>query len=133
MASGFSKVLSNNILKHILGKESYSLPTQLFVGLFTVAPTADGGGTEVSGYNYSRATAVPANFVVTTNSATTNTALIFPVPSAGWGSIVAAGIFSAATGGSLLGWGTLASPITVNQDDPVKISAAGLVITLTVS
>jgi hypothetical protein len=70
-----------------------------YLALFTVAPGEAGGGTEVTGGSYAR-TAVtfgaPSAGVISNSGAVT-----FPVPSAGWGDVVAWAIMDAASGGNM--------------------------------
>jgi hypothetical protein len=81
--------------------------------LFTVAPGETGGGTEVSGGGYAR-----QSFTLTAASggATSNAAdITFGPATANWGTIVAVGIFDAATGGNMLMYGNLATSKIVNS------------------
>lgn len=91
-----------------LSGQAVTQPTALFVGLFTAAPTSQGGGTEVTGGGYAR---VPAALSLTTGAdpATLSNAaaIAFPTPTADWGSIVDVGIFDAQTGGNLWAFGTV--------------------------
>lgn len=132
MAGGKSDFLENELLDHVLGNAAYSAPSPVFVGLFTATPSDTGGGTEVSGSNYSRASVTnnATNFPAASGGLKSNgTDITFPVPSGSWGTIVAFGIFDASSGGNLLYWG----PITPNQavvaNATVKILAGALDIT----
>lgn len=118
-------------------------PTSLYIGLFTTAPTDAGGGVEVTGGSYARVlvtsaltawagTQAAASTVASTGTSGTtsnNAAITFPAPTANWGSIVAFGIFDAATAGNLLFYGNLTTPKTVNNGDAAPaFSAAALSI-----
>lgn len=119
MAGSKSDYLENKLLDHVLGNTAYSAPGTVYVALYTVAPTDSGGGTEVTGGNYSR--------VAVTNSGTNwetasgglkqnKTAFTFPTASADWGTVLAMGILDAASGGNLLYWATITSKIIYNGD-----------------
>ncbi|HEY9245638.1 MAG TPA: hypothetical protein VIO11_02215, partial [Candidatus Methanoperedens sp.] len=54
--AGMSDYLENKLIDHIFRARSFTAPTQLWVGLLTAAPSDAGGGTEVSGGSYARAT-----------------------------------------------------------------------------
>lgn len=107
------------MLNAVLRATSYSTPSDVYVGLFTTAPTdaytsAIPTGVEVSGNAYQRRVAtwaVPAGSPrVSTNDAT----ITFPTAApATWGIVVAFGIFDASTSGNLLYWNTLTSNIDV--------------------
>ena len=50
----FSNYLSNEILDHVFSGNAFTAPSNYYVALYTVAPTASGGGTEVTGGGYVR-------------------------------------------------------------------------------
>ena len=132
MAS-FSNYLENALLNRVFNGAALSLPSTLYIGLFTAAPTDAGGGTEVSGNNYSRL-AVPAD---TTNFPTATSGLIqnavtltFAIPSGNWGTVTHIGIFDAATAGNLLVWGALNSPRVITSRADVRMNQNPLTITL---
>jgi hypothetical protein len=117
----------------------------LYVGLFTVAPSDSGGGTEVTGGSYARVAvnSTLANWAGTQSTSSTtastgtsgatsnNNSITFPAPTADWGNIVAYGIFDWVTGGNLLVWDTLTSSRSVLNGDPAPLFiAANLSITV---
>lgn len=138
MAGSFSDFLELELLDHVFGNAAYSAPGTLHIALFTVAPSDSGGGTEVgtgTWTNYAR--------VAVTNNATN-----FPAASGGlksngtaisWGvatasgpvTVVAVGIFDAASSGNLLAWADLATSKTVNNGDTPSFAIGELDITLT--
>lgn len=118
----WSTVAETAILSAVFRGVTLTPPATLYFALFTAAPTDAGGGTEVIGAGYARV-AVVAN---TTNfpapsgapSGTSNAgAITFPAPTADWGSIVAIGVFSAATAGTLWAWAALGTVLSVNAGD----------------
>lgn len=118
-----SDYLENAILDHQLGGPDYVRPATVYFALFTVAPTDAGGGTEVSGGNYSRSAVTnnAINFPAASGGNKSNgTAIPFPVPSAGWGLVTHFGIFDAPTGGNLLRWGALTIQKTIDIGDLVN-------------
>jgi hypothetical protein len=123
MAS-LSDYFENKIIDHMLRGQPFTPPSTIYLALFTVAPTDAGGGTEVSGGGYARQafTLTPASGGTSSNSAD----IVFPTATADWGTIVAVGIFDAATGGNLLMWGNLTTSKTVNSGDTFKINAGDL-------
>lgn len=106
-------------------------PTNLYIGLFTAAPSDTGGGTEVTGGSYARVTfasslvnwagtqaAASTTASTGTSGTTSNNAIIaFPAPTANWGVITHFGIFDATSAGNLLIWGALTVSKTVNNGD----------------
>ena len=126
--SKFSDYYENKIIDHMLRAQAFTPPATLYLALYTVAPTDAGGGTEVSGGSYARQT---FSLDAASGGATANSAdITFPEATADWGTIVAVGIFDAATAGNLLMWGNLAASKTVNNGDTFKINAGDLDITV---
>lgn len=83
-------------------------PGALHVALFTAAPSDAGGGTEVTGGNYGRQQITQADGSWAAPSgtprSTSNTADVTWSNVTWTGTVVAWGIFDAATGGNLLAW-----------------------------
>ena len=119
--AGKSDYLENKFLDWLLRGQAFTPPATVYVGLFTATPSDAGGGTEVVGGSYARV-AVASSLVnwagtqgpgtTTTSSGSNgqtsnNVAVTFPTSSASWGTVAWFGVFDAASGGNLLGWGTL--------------------------
>jgi hypothetical protein len=126
--AGFSDYYENKVIDHMLRNQAFTPPATVYVGLYTVAPTDAGGGTEVSGGSYARqaVTLAAASAGATQNSAD----ITFPTATADWGTIVAAGLFDAASAGNLLAWNNLTASKTVNSGDTFKITAGSLTISV---
>jgi hypothetical protein len=116
MAGSKSDYLENELLDHILGNSAgaWDWPSSplatVYIALYTAAPTDAGGGTEVTGGSYARATVAntAANWPAAASGAKANgTQINFATSTASWGTIVAFGIFDALSGGNLLYWGEL--------------------------
>ena len=126
MPGSKSDYLENKLLDHVLTNTAYTSPTTVYVGLYTVAPTDAGGGTEVTGNNYARES---VSFASAVAGETSNDAEVeFGTPSATWGEVVAFGVFDADTAGNLLYWGDLTNAKTINSGDVVKMLVAELQI-----
>lgn len=130
--SGKGNSFSNKILDLLLSAQTFSPPATLYIALYTVTPTAAGGGTEVSGGSYARValTANLTNFPAAAGQSKTNgVAIDFGTASANWGSIVAATAMDASSGGNIVYWGPLATARQVNSGDPFKINAGNAIFT----
>lgn len=141
--SAMSDYLENKLVDHLFRAQSLAAPATLYIGLLTAAPSDSGGGTEVSGNSYARATVTSslANWAGTQSAGSTvassgtggqtsnNAAITFATPSGTWGTVSHFGIYDAATGGNLLFWGSLTISKTINQGDTVSFPAASLTIT----
>lgn len=139
MAGSFSDFLEDELLDHVFGNAAYTAPATLHIGLFTAAPTDAGGGTEVSTgvwTNYARqaVTNNATNFPAASGGAKSNgTAISFGAAtiSGAAPTVVAMGVFDAATAGNLLAWADLATNKTVNDGDTPSFAAGDLDLTLT--
>jgi len=125
--------LANKYLSTFRGS-TYTPPSNLYFCLFTAMPSAGDGtggiqGTEVTGNGYTRvavsrsaagnqfnvsagvnADATPGQHLFNEN------AITFPRPTGSWGDVVAWGIADASTGGRLLMYEALPSPLPVTQN-----------------
>jgi len=126
-----STAKSASLLENICGKSaqvSIGSHQNCWLGLFTTKPNdAGSGGVEVgSGKNYSRVNIY--TLMTATNRSAVNSydinfnAAIDPSDpdaqsGADWGTIVAFGLFTSRTGGTLYAWGDLDSPVTVNTQN----------------
>jgi hypothetical protein len=129
MAGSFTDYLEDKILKHVFTNTAYTSPTTVYVGLFTVAPTDTGGGTEISGSGYARKSA--AFTVSGTGTLATNSAAIeFDTATGSWGTIVAIAVFDALTTGNMLAWADLTTSKTIVSGDVLRIPIGDLDITL---
>ncbi|CAB4135806.1 hypothetical protein UFOVP573_129 [uncultured Caudovirales phage] len=126
MAGNLSDYLENKLLDHFLGTTTFTKPTTVYVGLYTVAPTDAGGGTQVTGGSYARQT---ATFSAAASGTTSNTANIdfAGMPAA---TTVAIGVFDALTSGNLLLWGTLTANKTTDAGDTLRIATGDLDISI---
>lgn len=126
MAGNLSDYLENKLIDHFLGTGAYTMPTTIYVGLYTVVPTDAGGGTQVTGGSYARQL---ATFSASSGGATSNTTNIdfTGMPAA---TTVAIGIFDAITSGNLLLWGTLTTNKTTDAGDTLRIATGDLDISI---
>lgn len=133
MAGSFSDFLELELLDHVFGAAAYTAPATVYVALFTAAPTDAGSGTEVTGGSYARAAVTnnATNFPAAAAGAKSNgTEITFAAATANWGTIVAFGVFDAASAGNLLAWADLAVNKTVNNGDTAKFAVNDLDLTL---
>jgi hypothetical protein len=126
-----SDYLENLIIDHLFRSRTWPKPTALYAALFTGSPSDAGGGTEVAGGSYARVNLPPsdANWKATQGGTTGNSsgttgqtsnavAIVFPSPTADWGTVSYYGIFDAASGGNLLLWDVLTTSRTILAGDP---------------
>lgn len=128
--AAISDYLEQAILNHWLRNTAMAAPpANVYIALFTAAPSDAVGGTEVTGGNYARAAvstsgagafSAPGTAGVSSNPA----AIVFGTPTANWGTITHIGIFDALTAGNLLFHGALTTARVVNNGDAAPQFAA---------
>jgi len=119
--------LETSILNHFFRNSAVSSPSDIYVALFTSAPSEAGGGTEVSGNGYSRQAATfgaPSGGAVTLSSDVTFTAL-----GGGWGTVTHVGVFDALTSGNLLAWEAVSVEYDIADGDDYIFQSGNLTIT----
>lgn len=130
----FADFLEDELLDHVFGAAAYTAPATLHIALFTTAPADDGtGGTEVSGNAYARVAVTnnATNFPASSGGAKSNgTVIQFATATGSWGTVLAFGVYDAASGGNLLSVGTLGTSKAVGNGDAPKFPIGDLVITL---
>lgn len=138
MAGSMSDVWEKKLLDHLFRDAALGLhATNMYVALFTVAPTDSTTGTEVTGGSYARVAVVRTgagfNAATGTLALTDNTGVItFPTATASWGTVVAFGICSSLAGAlstDLIYWGDLTASKTVGSGDTASFAAGTLDIT----
>ena len=102
-----------------------------YLGLFTVPPSESYAGTEVSGGAYARQTVTFNAPVGGDPSYITNAAAIeYPTATAGWGTVVAWGVYDTATGGNLIWYGSLSTSKEMSANDTILIHAGEMKLTM---
>jgi hypothetical protein len=126
MAGNLTNYLENKLIDHFLGTTSYTMPADVYIALFTVAPADAGGGTEVTGGSYARQI---VTFSGASSGATSNDSNIdfTGMPAA---TTVAIGIFDASTSGNMLLYGTLTTNKTTDAGDTLRIATGDLDISI---
>lgn len=126
MAGNLSDYLENKLLDHFLGTTAYTMPSNVYVALYTVAPTDSTAGTEVTGGSYARQSSA---FDAAASGATQNSADIdfVDMPAC---TVVAIGLHDASTSGNLLVHGTLNQNKTLDAGDTLRIAQGDLDIAI---
>jgi hypothetical protein len=123
--AGLGVAYQNRALDAILGSggvtlgSGFTLPANLWVALYTVAPTSAGGGTEVSGGGYARvevandATTFPNAGTPTPGQKANGIAVAFATSTGSWGTVTSFGIHDDPTADSLVGFGAVTTPLSI--------------------
>lgn len=119
-----STYLRNKVIKHVLGEASFTMPTNVYLALYTTDPTVADVGTEVTGGSYARQ---QLSFATAVNGAkTSNTSETFSTMPAC--TVTHWGIRDASSGGNLLYFGAFDLPIQLNAGNNLPIASGDIVI-----
>lgn len=137
MAGSKTDIWEVDVLKMVTGQATTLLTTtpltNVYLALFTVAPTDAGGGTEVSGGSYARVDSKGKWAVPASGSVSTNAVVTFPTATADWAAgatqIVAFAIMTAITAGNMLMYGTLTTAKNVLNGDTPSFASGALTLT----
>lgn len=131
--TGLTDRTAQGLLGHITGKTAmFPMPTS-YIGLFTAVGTDTGTGfTECVGGSYARAATSAAAWNTPSGTAPSTisnvTPINFPISTGDWGTVVAFGLYDAATTGNLLAWDFFGSyawlPAECSAASPAVITAA---------
>lgn len=119
-----SSYLRDKIIKHVLGEASYTMPTNVYLALYTTNPTVADTGTEVTGGSYARqqlSFASASGGVKVSNTSETFTSM--PTTT-----VTHWGIRDASSGGNLLYFGAFDLPIALTSGNNLPIASGDIVI-----
>jgi len=128
--AGFTNYAENLNLTWLFTASAATRPTAWYVALYTVAPGETGGGTECSGTSYVRQSGTFSVTGTAPTQAANSAAIEYPTAGGSWGTIVAAGVFDALSGGNLLAFANLTTSKTIDTGDVLRFNTGTLVITL---
>lgn len=141
-----SNYAKNKLVDHLLRAQTFTPPATIYIALYTTATDDDAAGTEVTGGSYARAavTSSLAEWAGTQGAGTTaassgssgqssnNNTIVFPAPTANWGTVTHMAAYDALTGGNRLFHKALSIPRVVNNGDPApSFPVAALTVTFT--
>ena len=133
MAGNASTYVQSARLNWVKGTTYPTAPANLYIALFTVAPTNAGtGGTEVSGGSYARVAIASAGWsAISGGSPSTisnSGAASFVTATANWGTVVAFALYDAATAGNMIVTAALTTNQTINTGATASFAAGSLVL-----
>ena len=121
-----SVAVANKMLDHTLKTTPFSVPTDIYIGLYSGDP--EGAGTECPGATYARI--VANGWTTAAARAISNEAkLEFPEAGADWGNVDYVTIHDAITGGNLLGKDDI-TQVTVNSGDNLYIAIGDIDVSI---
>lgn len=120
-----SNSLETTLLKTVLTANTYTGPSNVYVSLYSVAPTESTSGTEITGNGYSRQI---GTFSVSNNIASTTANVTFSATGNSW-TVVAMGLMDASTAGNLLFYDSLAQQQTVQAGANLVFQSGNITVT----
>ena len=125
----FTTYLRNKVLDDVLGTAAFTAPTTVYIGLYTSATGAAGGGTEVSGNGYTRKAMA---FDAAVSGASDNTSAVeFDTATGSWGTITHTAVLDASTSGNMLMENALTASKAIASGDVFRFQAGEFDVTLT--
>lgn len=127
--AALSDYAENKVLDHLLGVSEFTMPSTVYLALFTSDPTDTGqAGTEVSGGGYVRqaVTASAASGGQSQNSQE----VLFPEATEDWGVITHVGIYDSQTGGNMLLHSEVTNPREFLAGDSFRVDVGGLTVNI---
>ena len=128
--AGFTDYSESLVLNWLLTAGTATRPTSWYIALYTVAPSDTGGGTEVSGGGYARKTCSFSVSGTSPATASNSASVEFDEATAAWGTVVAAGVMTAASGGTLLAYANLTTSKAIDTGDILRFNTGEIDITL---
>ena len=124
----FTTLLENELLDHVFRNAAYTPPTTVYIGLYTSATSASGGGTEVTGGSYVRQA---MSFDAATSSAIDNTSAVeYPTATANWGTVTHTAVLDASSSGNMLAETALTASKVISTGDVFRFQAGEFDIAL---
>lgn len=123
--------LEDELVDHITGKGSYTMPT-IYIFVSTADPTDDGSGVaEPAGSGYARVATEAADWDASSGGSASNAvAITFPKATGAWGELTHFGAYDAATDGNMLWYGELTTPKTISSGEIARFPIGSLTVTV---
>ncbi len=123
-----SDYLKDKLIDEVFRDTPYAQATHHYVALYATDPTSADIGTELSGAGYARMT-VEFDAPVAGTGTSQNTAdVTFAAATGDWVEITHVGVKDAVSGGNLLSFQALASPVTVLDTNNFRIPTSQLTV-----
>lgn len=118
---------ANNYINSQYRGVGFSVPSTIYVGVFTTMPTPSTSGTEVATGAYVRQT---VTFSAPASGVSSNSADVqYPIATLDWGTILGYGYFDALSNGNLLSFAPLGASRVILTGDRLVFPATFLTIT----
>lgn len=119
--------LANKLANATVANVAYTSPGNVYTALYSVAPTANTSGTEITGNGYSRQLTTfgtPANGVISSSANVS-----FSCTGNAWPTVVAVGITDASTSGNIMYFQTIANR-NVRVNDTLTFATGNITVSI---
>jgi hypothetical protein len=131
--SAASNYLELKVLDHVLATTSYTMPSAVYVALFTANPGEAGAYTaEISATDTAYARQAVTFAAASGGSAVSNVTVTFPTATANWGTITHLAIVDGNTrgAGNVLFYGPVTTSKVIETGDTFQITSGNLTVSL---
>ncbi len=126
--ANLSNHAENAILNHTTGKAAWTMPTTLYLALFSADPTDAVGAGELSGGGYAR---IALTFATAASGTTSNdTQEDFAAAATDWTQATHWVLFDALTGGNGIWHGAWGTPVTVLTGQQFRVRVGDIVLSM---
>ena len=123
-----SNSFENQILNAAFGAGTLTKPANVYVALYSTAPTDSTAGTELTGNGYARQI---VNFGSAANGAISSSGNVTFTANASstWSTAVAVALTDAASSGNIMVYGSLAPTRTIKNSETINFTVGNLIVT----
>ena len=134
MAGNMTDYLENKLLEHTLGQTAFSMPTNVYLALFTADPTDAGTLTNElpNANNYARVDFTALMGTASSGAINNNTDVAFATATGDWGVVSHIAVMDSPTlgSGNMLYHSQLSYPVEILNTDDLVIASSNLIFTL---
>lgn len=122
-----SNTFENKVLDAAFGTGTLTKPANVYVALYSTAPTESTSGTELTGNGYARQI---INFGTAANGAISSSGNVTFTANASstWSTAVAVALTDAATAGNIMVYGTLSPTRTIKNSETINFTTGNVIV-----
>ncbi len=125
-----SDYLKDKLINHVFRATGYPVPTTVYVALYSTDPTSADVGTELTGDGYARVSTTFDAPVAGSGTSQNAADITFAAATANWVTMTHVGIRDALTGGNLLSYKALTTPVDVLDTNNFRIPDEQLTVVM---